>query len=332
MRVLAYVHGSVPYLQAGSETMLHGLMRGLADAGHTVAVLSAGRPGRVANWRVEGIASHCRPGVAAADAFAAAWTPDVIVTHHVHGLHATELARRLGAASVGILHNDFHLSHKIIAARPDMVVCNTRWIARRLSPGRHGVRSVVVHPTIDPAQHATEPGDAVTMINFFRIKGPETFWRLARSFPNYRFLAVRGAYGKQDIRPGLKNVEVIATTTNMRRDVWSRTRVLLVPSRYESYGRVAIEACASGIPVIAAPTPGLRESLGRGGVFVARSNPGEWQRRLRALMESPAAWQRASNAARARIGELDHAAEIAAWVHAVESLPLPRRSAQPTGA
>lgn len=332
MRILAYVHGAVPYLQAGSETMLHGLMKGLQEAGHTVAVLSAGRPGRVANWRVEGIPSHCRPGAAAADQFAAAWRPDAIVTHHVYGLHAIALAGRLRAASVAIVHNDFHLSHKIIAARPDLVVCNTRWITRRLLPARHGVRTVVVHPTVDPTRHATTPGGLVTMSNMFKIKGPETFWRLARACPQYKFLAVKGAYGRQDIRPGFKNVEVIPTTTDMRRDVWSRTKVLLVPSRYESYGRVAIEACASGIPVIAAPTPGLRESLGKGGVFVARSNPNEWHRRLRTLMESPTAYARASQAALARVKELDHAGEIAAWVAAVEALPLPRGSAQPQGA
>jgi glycosyltransferase involved in cell wall biosynthesis len=329
VRVLAYVHGSVPYLQAGSETMLQGMMRGLQAAGHEVAVLSAGKPGRVANWRVEGVPSHCRPGTAAADRFAAQWAPEVIVTHHVHGLHATGLARGLGAASVAILHNDFGLSHKIIAAKPDLVVCNTKWIARRLAPSRHGVRSVVIHPTVDPAQHATTPGGMVTMVNFFRIKGPETFWRLARACPQYQFLAVKGGYGKQDLRPGHQNVTVIGTTTDMRRDVWSRTKVLLVPSRYESYGRVGIEACASRIPVIAAPTPGLRESLGRGAVFVPRSSPNEWHRRLRTLMESPAAYARAQAAAGARITELDHAAEIAAWVGAVESLPLPRRTPRP---
>lgn len=332
MRVLAYVHGSVPYLQAGSETMLHGLMRGLQDAGHTVVVLSAGKPGRVANWRVEGVASHCRPGPKAADAFATLWRPDVIVTHHVYGLHAIGLAKRLGAASVAIVHNDFHLSHNMIGARPDLVVCNTKWLARRLVPGRQGVRSVVVHPTVDPAQHATTRGGLITMVNFFRIKGPETFWRLARACPQYQFLAVKGGYGKQDLRPGFKNVEVIGTTTDMRGDVWSRTKILLIPSRYESYGKVGIEAAASGIPSIASPTPGLRESLGRGGIFIARSSPNEWHRRLRSLMESPATYARASAAATARVKELDHPGEVAAWVRAVESLPLPRGAAQPQGA
>lgn len=323
MRVLAYVHGSLPYLQAGSETMLHDLLLGLQGAGHEVAVVSMRTPGHRADWVIDGIDSHCRPGREASDRFAERWRPNVIVSHHENAEHAIDLARRLGAASVPLIHNDFHISRNIIAARPDLVVCNTNWIARRLRPEAHGARSVVVHPTIDASKHATAPGDMVTMINMYRMKGSDTFWRLAMRCPQYKFLAVKGAYGVQDIRPGYRNVEVIGTTTDMPGDVWSRTRVLLVPSRYESYGRVAIEACASGIPVMATPTPGLRESLRQGGTFISRANPNEWHRRLRQLMDNPAAWQRASAAALARIATLDHAGEVAAWVRAVESLTVP---------
>jgi hypothetical protein len=324
VRVLAYVHGSVPYLQAGSETMLHDLLIGLQGAGHAVAVVSMRTPGHVADWVIDGIASHCRPGQDAADAFAEQWGPDVIVSHHENAEHSIALAKRLGAASVPLIHNDFYISRNVIASHPDMVVCNTNWIARRLRPEAHGVRSIVVHPTIDAAKHATTPGDMVTMINMYRMKGSDTFWRLAMRCPQYKFLAVKGAYGVQDIRHGYKNVEVIETTTDMPGEVWSRTRMLLVPSRYESYGRVGVEACASGIPVMATPTPGLRESLRQAGIFIPRGNPNEWLRRLRHHMDNPAVWQRASDTARARIDTLDHAGEIAAWVRAVESLPLPR--------
>lgn len=331
MRILAYVHGSLPYLQAGSETMLHGLLLGLQAAGHDVAVVSTSAPGYAADWVIDGVPSHCRLGQgtvearqAAADGFATAWRPDAIVSHHENTEHVIDLARHLGAASVALLHNDFQPARRVVASRPDLVVCNTNWIARRLRPEAHGARSIVVHPTVDPAKHATTPGDMVTMINMYRLKGSDTFWRLALRCPQYKFLAVRGGYGKQDIRHGYPNVEVIDTTSDMPGEVWSRTRVLLVPSRYESYGRVAVEACASGIPVMATPTPGLRESLRQAGTFISRGNPAEWHRHLRQLMDNAAVWQRASDAARARAEGLNHAGEIAAWVGAVESLSLPR--------
>ena len=43
-------------------------------------------------------------------------------------------------------------------------------------------------------------------------------------------------------------MRVVDHTTDMR-SVYAQTRVLLVPSVYESYGRVALEAAASGIPL-----------------------------------------------------------------------------------
>ncbi len=79
------------------------------------------------------------------------------------------------------------------------------------------------------------------------------------------FLGVRGAYGRQVMPPPrLPNCEVLDSVTGkeMRTHVYGRSRVMLMPSLYESWGRVAVEALASGIPVIAHPTPGLVESLG----------------------------------------------------------------------
>ncbi|MFE4971343.1 glycosyltransferase [Kitasatospora sp. NPDC056651] len=54
----------------------------------------------------------------------------------------------------------------------------------------------------------------------------------------------------------------------MRERVYARSRVVLMPSSHESWGRVGVEAFASGIPVIAHPTPGLAECLGHAGIYV----------------------------------------------------------------
>lgn len=323
MRVLAYVHGAVPHLQAGSETMLHALMRALRDAGHDIAVVCTKRPAARTDWVIDGVPSRARPGQAAADAYARRWRPDVIVSHHENARHAVALARRLQAASVALMHNDFPQAHRFLATdRPDLAVCNTQWLAARLRPERRGIASVVVRPPVDPTAHATTPGDLVTMVNLYRMKGPNTMWRLAHRLPQTRFLAVRGGYGQQDVRAGYANVEVIDTTTDMRSDVWSRTRVLIVPSQYESYGMAAVEALASGIPVIAAPTPGLREALGRGAVFVPRGDPLSWERHLTTLMRDRHAWERASTLARERSAQIAHqtASDLEAWVAAVAAL------------
>jgi glycosyltransferase involved in cell wall biosynthesis len=47
-----------------------------------------------------------------------------------------------------------------------------------------------------------------------------------------------------------------------------QTRILLVPSRYETYGMSAIEAAGYGIPSVHVDTPHVREGIGDAAVLV----------------------------------------------------------------
>jgi glycosyltransferase involved in cell wall biosynthesis len=111
----------------------------------------------------------------------------------------------------------------------------------------------------------------------------------------------------------------------MRDDVYARTKLLLMPSDYESWGRVGVEAMASGIPVIAHPTEGLTESLGDAGTFIHRDDIPAWCDAITRLLK-PRAWGAASKKAKARSAELDPARDLATWVQALEHLSrVPRR-------
>ncbi|MBQ1163612.1 glycosyltransferase, partial [Streptomyces sp. A73] len=77
----------------------------------------------------------------------------------------------------------------------------------------------------------------------------------------------------------------------MAERVYGRTRVLLMPRSYESWGRAGCEALASGIPVEAHPTPGLCESLGEAGVYVDRNDLDGYEAVLRKLLEDPAEYR-----------------------------------------
>ena len=326
MRIAIYVHGYLPHLPAGSETMLHEMALPLAARGHEVKAFTVGFPARSTSWTHEGVRVTNRLTEDQAELLVAAWRPDVIVSHHGVARRAIPLARQIGAKVAAIVHNDFHWSDQIVKLRPDLLVANTAWIAAKVIGHRHrDLRTIVIHPPVDPARHRTDPGDMITMINMTAMKGPATFWRMVYKFPEYKFLAVKGAYGTQELR-NAPNCEIIETTRDMRADVWSRTRILLVPSKYESYGKGPVEAAASGIPAIVAPTPGLREAMGGGASMIPRINPAAWEDRIRALMTDPAEWERASAAARARSDQIEAArpAELTAWADAIEALPLPR--------
>jgi glycosyltransferase involved in cell wall biosynthesis len=99
--------------------------------------------------------------------------------------------------------------------------------------------------------------------------------------PDYDFLGVEGGYGRQ-VKENLKNIEYMDNTPDARK-IYAKTRVLLMPSLYESYGRTGIEAMVSGIPVIASPTPGLMESLGSAGIYCNVDSPLSWIEAIKRL-------------------------------------------------
>jgi glycosyltransferase involved in cell wall biosynthesis len=195
-----------------------------------------------------------------------------------------------------------------------LVVFNADWSARA-----HPVSgpSIVVRPPVHADRYRTVPGDRVTLVNLSESKGVRTAWKVAERLPDTRFLGVVGHYGEQ-IRPRCRNWETISTQHDMR-TVYGRTRILLMPSAVESWGRTGVEAMCSGIPVIAHPTPGLCESLGSAGVFVDRDDIDGWVAAIRDLSD-PEVWAWRSAAARERAAQLDPAADIALFIESITAL------------
>lgn len=72
-------------------------------------------------------------------------------------------------------------------------------------------------------------------------------------------------------------------------DLYRAADVVVVPSRSESFGLVALEAQACGTPVLAADVGGLRTAVANGesGVLVAGHEPGTWARAIEALINAP---------------------------------------------
>jgi glycosyltransferase involved in cell wall biosynthesis len=93
------------------------------------------------------------------------------------------------------------------------------------------------------------PGDCITMINANVMKGLPLFLELAKKFPDRKFLAVRPYYNVIAVPENIPNIEWMNLQDDIR-TVLARTRLLIAPSMYESWGRVAFEAMYNGIPVI----------------------------------------------------------------------------------
>jgi glycosyltransferase involved in cell wall biosynthesis len=105
------------------------------------------------------------------------------------------------------------------------------------------------------------------------------------------------------------------------RTILKRTRILLVPSYYESFGRIAVEAMLNRIPVIySKPNPnsiypggsteGLHEWIQPTGIGCNRDNIDEWVTAVRSLDDETAYTERAEQS-RQHIEEMDLFTEAA---------------------
>lgn len=324
LRVLARVHAYPPLHNAGAEWMLHTMLRALVERGHEVTVWLSRYSALREPYELDGV--KVVPFASQLDIGSAIRRADVAVSHLENVPSLGALSRGFKAKFVAVCHNTFQRTFQD-ASGAALAVYNSAWM--RDEAAEHyadkpnpPMSSLVIRPPVFADDYRTTPGDAITLVNVNEDKGGDLFWRLAARMPDHKFLGVRGAYGVQVTPPeALPNLEYIEHVPGheMAAQVYSRTKVLLMPSRYESWGRVGVEAMASGIPVVGHPTPGICEMLGDAAILSDRDDLDAWLAVLEKLLK-PAEYKRASEAALARSAELDPHDDLVAWCEAIESL------------
>ncbi len=328
LRIVVRVHAMPPRHNAGAEHMLVSMLRPLVERGHDVSVWLSRYTDDRDVYDYEGV--RVVPLAARLDFGEASRKADVLISHLENVPATAALARGFGRPFVSIVHNTHKPSFRHMAVGGTaLAVYNSTWMQAEaelyFAEYPHSVRpdrSMIVRPPVVAEDYRTKPGDCITLVNCNEDKGGDLLWRIAARMPEQQFLGVRGAYGVQVEPPEpLPNLTYIdhVPGNEMAERVYSRTRVLLMPSVYESWGRVGVEAMASGIPVVAHPTPGLCESLGNAGIFADRDDLDAWLVTLERLLK-PAEWRKASKRALARSAELDPSEDLAAWCDAVEEL------------
>lgn len=295
LKIVAIVHGYFPNHNAGAEAMLHQIMWGLKEKGHEVRVVTK-NPGAdeyegvpIFDFNDPDMKDHV------------VWS-DIVFTHLDFTRRALTFAQRYRKPIVHLVHNDKQLQYnKITAAGCDLAIANSDWIKRTINSR---IPSVVLYPPTLPERYETKTTrKTITLINMNEAKGGKMFWQLARIFPEKEFLGVKGAYGEQIGYDGeLKNVKLYENSPDVNR-VYSQSRIVLMPSSYESWGRVAMESLCSGIPVIAAPTPGLKESLDYAGIFAEHDDVAGYVEAIR-MLDDPKNYEYYSKAGKKRAKEV----------------------------
>jgi glycosyltransferase involved in cell wall biosynthesis len=324
LNVVARLHAYPPDHNAGAEWMVHEMLRALVQRGHRATVWLSQWAETREPYDVDGV--HVMPDGSGGNFALAAARADALVSHLESVPYAAALARGHGVPLIVVCHNTFDLTWQPMReGSTALAVANSQWMLTEAEAFFEGRtcgpdRWLTVRPPVHAAEYQTRPGDCITLINCTMTKGAGVLAELAERMPDRKFLAVRGGYGEQQ-PPDLPNVAVLDHVPGraMRDEVYARTRILLMPSDYESWGRVGVEAMASGIPVIAHPTEGLTESLGPAGTFCDRDNVDVWQKAIEVL-DDPAVYRAASRRAKARSKALDPGADLAAWCTAVEEV------------
>ena len=243
----------------------------------------------------------------------------VLISHLDMEPNAVATAIAAQRPIVLVMHNDsrkhFLYEYMKLCKKNLYLIHNSKWIREYYS--QFGLPSIVVHPPVDWREYQVETTrEYVTLINLNDNKGGQILIDIARRMPDVKFLGVKGGYDSQILDTTVKNITYVDNTPYIK-EVYAKTDILLVPSREESWGRVAIEAMSSGIPVIAAPTPGLLEACSGAATFCRRADIDAWVREIRRLRsdEGYAAQRRVAAAARAK--ELDPEPQLRAmteWI------------------
>jgi glycosyltransferase involved in cell wall biosynthesis len=244
---------------AGAEWMQHSIMKWLVEQGHECRVLVPD-----GDYMFDGVKVMTDTFQNCSDSWR--WC-DVGFTHLVRAGKAWNWAQETRKPIIYTMHNSF--TNRLVEVKNDFnLVYNTDWVRQDSELKGYKHKNMVLHPPVWFDDYHTKTSKKyITLINCWERKGGKMLIELAKALPEYNFAGVMGGYGDQE-REEVSNLQYFANTSQIKR-IYGMTRILLMPSFYESYGRTAVEAMCSGIPVVATETPGLVEALGDCGTFVA---------------------------------------------------------------
>lgn len=203
--------------------------------------------------------------------------PDILLTYGGHpvGLELSRQARRLGIPAVFHLHN-FGYTERSAFADCAAVLVPSEYSRRHHARALGLDATAIPYPLRFGRVVAEEPvPEYVTFVNPQTSKGAAVFARIALEMqarrPEIPLLVVEGrgrTGGLADCGldlSGLENLHTMANTPEPK-DFYKVSRAVLVPSLWrESFGRVAAEGMANGLPVLASDRGALPETLGDAG-------------------------------------------------------------------
>ena len=243
------------------------LVARVASANHHLVQLSADLDG----WR---------PDVVHAHDWEVAWAADTLATLHgarlVASFHTTERGRHAGRIPPGVA-GEVHAVESWLAHRASQVMASSRFMSNEVIVGFElpPERTHRIPNGIDPTwwSGGEHPARESLVFTWGRVQYEKGFQVLARSVSLLRsrlpgiqcVIGGRGSYlpelqSQIDIEGVSDLVQLPGFLPDDRlREMVHRAGCVAIPSLYEPFGIVALEALAGGAPLIVARTGGLAE-------------------------------------------------------------------------
>lgn len=254
---------------------------------------------------------------------------NILFAHSTLSQNTVRAARRLKIPSILAVHAPPRFAADLRRAWPVATVRLYNTEAARKD--WRDSKGWLLHPPVGPVPTRVlyGPRDAYVLTSSLLNKGATQTLELARRLPDQRFIIVRspahGTHGSLDFEEtaaSLDNVEVWDRLhPEMMWVLWEETRILLVPSRYETYGLSALEAAWYGIPSVHVDTIHVREGIGTAARLLRSQSVDELRLAVEEVEGDLTRW---ADAAYARVHELSEreTSELGAFAAGVAGLSL----------
>jgi hypothetical protein len=263
MTLTAFLHGYPPLWSMGGEMASHRTLRAVPGSVVFTTTLEDYQLDGVSVMPMTGVSVQCIKDDARSVG------ASVLFAHSLLSDETIRAAWQMRLPSILAVHAPPHYAKDLRRAWSSAKVrlYNTE-------TARHNWRDPkgwILHPPVgEPSAMLEGPRNALTLTSSLVNKGAARVLTLAKRRWDQRFIIVESpahpthgdpAFWEQAEK--LDNVEVWPRLhpDEMNR-LWAETRVLLVPSRYETYGMAAVEAAWYGIPSVHVDTPHVREGIG----------------------------------------------------------------------
>ena len=259
---------------------------------HRVRVSDAWQPARVAWFSRAAARAAPRGAGALVHSFARTRHQDVYSADG--GSHAEYMERQYSALGARLRHASprhavlLAIERRVFADPTQTLLCPSRLVADTLA-SRHGVpreRLVVIPYGVDLERFAPRPPEARAALRAELGAGPGPVWLLvgtgwrrkglevalrararARARDATLWVAGGDAGAPWRARARARGVGERVRFLGRRNDVerlYAAADALLLPTRYDAFGAVGLEAAASGLPVVTSGAAGAAELLGEG--------------------------------------------------------------------